>query len=325
MENCRLKALVTGGTGFIGSNLIIELINRGWDVYALIRKNSSLGINRLKNIKELKFIYTDEIGIFEQGSNISRVNLMKIPQFDVCFHLASYGVDYRQQNISELIDANIKFTIDLVKFCNENNTRKFINTGSCSEYGVNDGKFLDENHPLNPQSFYGITKVASESMINLFCKNIKMNVVTARPFGVFGENEGMHRLVPQIIDTFIRNESLSLTNGEQVRDYLYIKDMVAAFVALAESELPSCEAFNICSSNEIEIKKIVYDFCKVSGADVALYKFGEIPYRDNEVMHFVGDNSKIRKYTNWKPKYSLEDGLRNTYEWYKINMGGKNV
>lgn len=329
METMGLSALVTGGTGFIGSNLIKELLERNWEVYALVRKNSSLGYGRLKNIKNIKYIYVEEL--FNHNDKeldevaLGSVNIDRtLPQFDICFHLAAYGVDYSQQNVNELIDGNIKFTMDVFNFCKENKTKKIINTGSCFEYGLNEGKKLNEEDKLNPQSMYASAKASSVIMANAYSRKNNIHLVTIRPFAIFGENEGIHKFVPQLMKSVILNESMKMTSGEQVRDYLYIKDLIEAYITLAVTDIPLYEAYNVCSGIEVRIKDLAVEVAKFSVNSLELFNFGAIPYRKNEVMHFVGDNSKIKNYTKWEPKYSLQQGLKKTYEWYKVNLGEYN-
>jgi Nucleoside-diphosphate-sugar epimerases len=325
MENTRLKILVTGGTGFIGSNLIKDLLIRDYDVYALVRKNSSLGFNRLSHYKNINYIYAEDLfsGINRDlaAESVEGVKAQKnLPTFDICFHLAAYGVDYKQQNLNELIDGNIKYTMNLLEFCRRNKTKKFINTGSCFEYGFNEGKKLSEKDVLNPQTYYSLMKVATEKMANLYSESNYINLITVRPFGVFGENEGFHRLVPQLMKTVIRNEPLDITFGNQIRDYLYIRDLIDAYITLALTDVPFYESYNICSGREVKIKDLALKLSEITGCSMGLFKFGSIPYRKNEIMYFVGDNSKIQKYTGWRPKYTIEDGLKKTYEWYKENL-----
>lgn len=325
MEAMGLKALVTGGTGFIGSNLIKELVERNWEVYALVRKNSSLGYGRLKNIKNIKYIYVEEL-FKDNYKKLNEVDLENeklyktIPQFDVCFHLAAYGVDYSQQNINELIYGNINFTMDVLNFCKENKTKKVINTGSCFEYGLNQGQKLNEEDKLNPQSMYGSAKAASVIMANVYCQKNNIPLVTVRPFAIFGENEGIHKFVPQLMKAVILNKTMEMTSGEQVRNYLYIKDLTEAYITIALTDIPLYEAYNICSGEEIKLRNLAMEVAKLANCSLGLFDFGKVPYRKNEVMHFVGDNSKIRKYTKWEPKYSLQQGLKKTYEWYKMNL-----
>lgn len=325
MEIMGLKALVTGGTGFIGSNLVRELVEKNWEVYVLIRKNSSLGYKRLKNVKYIKYVYAEDLFNHYNKTQVeiltenTAVNNL-LPQFDVCFHLASYGVDYSQQDIDKIIDGNIKFTLDVLNFCKENGTKKIINTGSCFEYGINEKERLNEKHNINPQSLYGSAKASTVIMANAYAKKYDIPLITVRPFGIFGENEGIHKLIPQIIKSIILNENMKMTLGEQIRDYIYIKDLTDAYIALALMDVPIYEVYNVCSGKNVEIKEIVQMLSNLTNTNINIFDFGAIPYRKNEVMYFVGDNTKIKTYTGWQPKYTLEDGLKRTHVWYKTNL-----
>lgn len=325
MENVELKALVTGGTGFIGSNLIKQLLKMGWIVYVLIRNKSSIGAKRLKNVENINWMYYGELFNYKRQikvlNNDITINKNLIPKFDVCFHLAAYGVNYNNQDVNELITGNIKFTMDLLNFCKKNETRRVINTGSCFEYGVNDGEKIIEKHNINPQSLYGAAKACSVFMANTYSKKYGINLITLRPFGVFGEGEGLHRLVPQIMESIILKQDMKLTYGEQVRDYLYVRDLINAYITLALEDVPLYEVYNVCSGVGTSIRQLVMKAASITNSNLDLFHFGEIPYRKNEIMYFVGDNSKLKKCTSWKPKYTLEEGLKRTYEWYKVNLG----
>lgn len=310
MENLELNVFVTGGTGFIGSNLIKGLLNRGANVYALIRPNSSIGLSKIQNLKGINYVVSTSRDLLKK--------IDSLPRFDVCFHLASYGVDYRQNDYNLLINGNINFTMEILQFCKFNKTKVFINTGSCFEYGMNNKRLIKEDDALNPETIYSATKVSNEIIAKTFCKNNNIKLILVRPFGVFGPNEGMHRLVPQIMKAGIKNEPLKLTMGNQVRDYLYIDDLINAYIELALSDnIKSNEIYNICSSKEITIRKFINKIIEVCNFNRKNYLFGEIPYRLNEDMYFVGDNSKLKKIIGWSPQFSIEDGIKMTYLWYK--------
>lgn len=311
MKSKGLKVLVTGSTGFIGSNLVGKLLSCEFEVYALIRPESSQGTKRLANYKELKYIYS---------SSSELIYMNNIPQFDICFNLASYGVDYRQQKLSDMINGNIKFTLNIVEFCKNNKTKLLINTGSCFEYGSNDLKQLTEKSALNPHSIYGSAKAASVIMANTYAKLNNVRMITVRPFGIYGPNEGLHKLIPQLIETIIKNKKIDMTLGEQVRDYLYVEDLVDAYIELAISDnIVNYHIYNICSSEEVTIKQLVHALCEICGYNESNFNYGALPYRDNEVMYFVGDNTKVCNVIKWRPKVSLKEGLKMTIEHYKTN------
>lgn len=308
MKNC----LVTGGTGFIGSHLIRRLVDDGVKVYALIRPNSSLGTKRLDNIEGVEYI---------KLTSKDLILNTELPQFDVCFNLAAYGVNYEQQDIDEMIDGNIKYLLDIIDFASKNRTKLLIHTGSCFEYGISEKQLISEESILNPQSLYGASKSAGYLIANAYAKNKGVSMTTVRPFGVYGPGEGMHKLIPQLIKSILLNEKLDMTFGEQIRDYLFIDDLIDAYIKLATSNnIDFYASYNVCSSVPISIKEIANLLCEIYNCTNNIFNFGAIPYRKNEIMHFVGDNTKIENTINWSPKTSIQEGLKLTVRCYKDKL-----
>lgn len=306
--------LIIGGTGFIGSNLTRRLAKeRENNVYVLIRPNSKNGKKRLEGIKNIYYIESIVDDLFKNKN---------LPCFDICYNLAAYGVNYEEQDIQKMIDVNIKLLMKLIDFVYLNHTRLLVHTGTCFEYGVvNDNKKISENSSLNPKGLYGASKATSTIIGNIYAQKKKINMITVRPFGVFGPGEGMHKLVPQIIGAALNNKPLAMTYGEQIRDYLYIDDVVEAYVQLANSKIiKNYDIYNICSGIPIQIKDFVEIVSNITKCNKDIYKLGSIPYRDNEIMFFVGDNNKIILDTDWRIKTDIQNGLKFTIEWYKNNI-----
>lgn len=304
-----LNCLVTGGTGFIGSRLIKRLVKEDMKVYALIRPNSSLGTKRLDCIKGVEYIELTSKDIIHNTS---------LPQFDVCFNLAAYGVNYEQQDLNQMIEGNIKFLMDIIDFSFINNTKLLIHTGSCFEYGINEGEKLSEELKLEPQSIYGASKAAGCIMGNTYAKMKNVKMITVRPFGIYGPGEGEHKLIPQMIKSIISETRLDMTLGEQTRDYLYIDDLIDAYIKLATSKnIDFYESYNICSSVAIKLRDLGKLLADIFNCNEKNFNYGAIPYRKNEVMYFVGDNTKIKNEINWSPKIDLIEGLRLTAKWYE--------
>jgi len=134
---------------------------------------------------------------------------------------------------------------------------------------------------------------------------------------VYGEYEGTHKLIPQLIEAIIKRQPVELTPGEQTRDYLYVQDLVNAYIYAAQTDLKPYEAYNICSGRAITIKEIVNRLCKITGCEKDLFKFGVKPYRKDEIAYLVGNNAKFKSTTGWHEEFDLDKGLMNTYEWYK--------
>lgn len=302
---------LTGATGFIGSLLLRRLIKEGCEVHISVRRNSSLW--RIEDIKEDCLCHiTDLTDLDGVKSLIGKIKP------DIIFHLAAYGVDYRQQNIYQAIDININASINLFESFLEYKGFRFVHTGSCFEYGHKNTAISEDDLP-DPTSVYGITKAASVQLLSLMSKQAQQgNLVILRPFGVFGELEGSHKFFSQLIDKLSRRLSVQMTKGEQIRDYVYVGDLIDAYIIAVVVPLKNrVEIINIGSGKGVPLKEIALSIAKQTGIDEDLLQFGALPYRPDEMMYLVADNKKAKAVLGWEPKTSLEKGIENMIRWYK--------
>lgn len=287
-------ALVTGAAGFIGTQIVKELCSQGYTVYALIEKNDKRGRNKLGCISNRIEI----INKLKEGNDYS--------PFDIIYHTATVGIRPDFDNIDLICDVNIKMSCDLVDFAKNNNSGLLVNFGSCFEYGDHGDVLLTEDMECKPESLYAISKVASTSLVTAYAKQKGVNLITVRPFGVFGEGEGPARLAPSIIKSLRNGQKIDTTAGQQIRDFVNVKDVAKAIVELSEANYQPYEIYNICSDNPVKVRDFIEEIVSVCGFDKKLVNFGALPYRNNEAMKFAGDNSKLQKVIN----YSFPDNHR---------------
>ena len=138
-----------------------------------------------------------------------------------------------------------------------------------------------------------------------------------RLFNIFGEYEGSNRLIPQIINNYLEGKELNFTAGNQVRDYLYIKDIIEVYEMILEKNIYNNETYNVCSSEEVTIKEFITKVADTIGINKDSLNFGTIPSRKEEALYIVGDNSKLKRDFNWKRKYSYEFGIKNMYDFFQ--------
>lgn len=241
----------------------------------------------------------------------------KYPAFDIIYHLASYGVDYRQQDLAKMTEVNVLLTSKLLVFAKLNATLRFVNVGTAFEYGTNDSRPLREFDADAPQGLYAATKNAATKIATAYAKLNVIPLINLRLFGVFGPGEGLHKIVPMIMKAGINSEPIDLTKGEQIRDYLYIKDIIDAFIKICEdNDMVFYETYNICSGKPTSIREFSEKIIEACGFDKELYHFGKLEYRKNEVMYFVGDNTKIMAKCNWQPNYNIDKAIKETLDYY---------
>lgn len=305
------KIFLTGATGFIGSHLLRRLIKENCEVHISVRENSPL--RRIKDIIDNCACHILDLTDFN-----SIKNLIKKLKPEIIFHLAAYGVDYRQQDIYQAVNVNINASVNLFESFLENKEFRFVHTGTSLEYGHRN-KPISENEIPQPENIYGITKFTSVQLLSFMAKQAKQgNLIILRPFGVFGEFEGSHKFFPQIIDKLGRRELVKLTGGEQIRDYIYVGDLIDAYIKSASMPLRNnVEIINIGSGKGISIKEIALKIASQLGADKDLLKFGTLPYRTNETMYSVANIRKAKKILAWEPKISLKEGIENMIREYQ--------
>ena len=302
------KVLITGATGFIGKNFINSLRDK-FEIYALL-----LNENEKKIIPQIEYILWEIF--FNKDEEIITLSGKKVEKIDSVIHLASYGVNPKDNDIDKMIESNIGLTKNLILNLERVSCKNIIFTGSGFEYGDKGKMKLRENMELNPFSLYGTTKVSSFLIGKKLCEILGINYINLRLFNIFGEHEGDNRLIPQIIKNYLSGNKLNLTEGKQIRDYLYIKDIIEVYEMIIEKNIYNNETYNVCSSEEITIKEFIVKVAKIIGIDEESLNFGAIPTRKEEAMYIVGDNSKLKKDFNWNKKYSYEVGIKNMYEFF---------
>jgi nucleoside-diphosphate-sugar epimerase len=299
------SAVVTGATGFIGSALVRRLLSQGIQTYCLLREkprnHSALETLRGAEVVQLASFRTPEL----------KRCLMEFSA-DVIFHLASSGVSQEDRDPEALLDGNVGLLARLVLAAADFQPKLLIHAGSCSEYGppLSEGAQFTERQPLKPTSLYGAAKAASELYGNALAAGMGLPFVTLRLFGVFGVGEGPQRLIPYLIERLRRDEPVDLTAGKQVRDFLYVEDVVEAFMlAAGDGMLAPYEAYNVCSGQPVRIREIGELVADMMAKPRALLQWGRRPYRRDEPMWIVGDSRRFVEATSWRPKVSFPEGI----------------
>lgn len=302
--------LVTGAGGFIGLNLVSELNSQGHKVYALIQSGDYSGREKLLHINP-------NIVLFENLQEMMN-NASQLASFDSIYHLAAVGVKPNYDNINLLCDVNIKLACQMVDFAKANNSRLLVNFGSCFEYGDHGDVLLTEDMDCRPESLYAISKNAATNLVINYAKKRSINLITVRPFGVFGEGEDSSRLAPTIIQSCLKGKTVQTTHGKQIRDFLNVKDLVKATIILSESNYTSYEIYNICSDNPVCVKDFIMEIVDVCGFEPSLIDFGGLPYRDDEAMVFAGDNKKLQRIINYPFPNNHRDGIIDVFNYLRI-------
>lgn len=301
------KILITGGTGFVGANLVHRLVQMGYRPTLFIRKQSNLW--RLEDIKE-------KIDLIE--SDLLDKELIQKEIFnlkpDFIYHLATYGANQsKDMDFASTFDTNFIASINLLEACAKVGFKYFVNTGSSSEYGLKDSKMV-ETDVLEPVNIYGAAKGAFTISTNVFSQIYKLPIVTLRLFSPYGYFEDENRFIPTVVKGCLQNDTVNLSNPDYVRDFVFIDDVVDAYIYFLEGEKYYGEIFNIGSGKQEKLGGIV------NLIEEILNKKNEINWKSHEnnqlePKKWVADISKAEKLLNWTPKNSLKSGLKKYIVW----------
>jgi UDP-glucose 4-epimerase len=305
------KAVVTGGAGFIGSHLTEELARQGYQVVIL----DDLSTGKRENIEAL--VKRDRAR-FVQGS-ITDLPLLKklFSSIDIVFHLAAIpSVPRSIENPLASHEANITGTLNVLLAARDNGVKKVIYASSSSVYGDTPTLPKTENMPPNPQSPYAVTKLAGEGYCQVFQEVYGLPGACLRYFNIYGPRQDLDSqhaaLIPRFISQILQGKPpVIFGDGEQTRDFTFVKDAVAATILAAESDATGI--FNIGTGNRVTINQLTEFILKVTGKDLKpLYQQS----RSGDVRHSLADISRAKGF-GYEPQYSLEDGLRETIKAMK--------
>ncbi len=293
-----MRILLTGATGFIGSHVARALVREGHEVHAVVREQSNL-----ERIEDL----TSSLHLIK-GDVLNPSFVLQPATFDLGLHLAWYvepGKYLHQPQKEDWIAASLR----LANTLREGGCRRFVGTGTSFEYAPS-GLPQRESSPTKPTTAYGQAKLELFEAL----RSIDIELAWVRPFYLYGPDEGPRRLVPVVINSLLRGQEIKLVPGERVRDYLHIEDVASAICAVASSRLTG--AVNIASGVPVTVREIALKIGEALNR-VDLLKIGALPYAATEPIYLLADNTKLREGTGWKPRYALEEGLRQTIDWWK--------
>ena len=300
--------LITGAAGFVGANSARYFVSKGIKIHIIIKKNSNLW--RLKDVMSKIHVHHSDLN---NKTNIKKI-IKKIKPKTI-FHLAANGAYSDQNNLRKIKESIFDSTFNLVNECKKYKFNIFINTGSSSEYGFKKNK-MKESDALVPNSYYSVFK----SSATLYCQfesiNSNIQIVTIRPFHVYGPFERPSRLIPVLIKKMLSNKSISLVSPKISRDLIHIDDLIKFYIKIANKKDLIGEIFNLGSGKKYTIKNIYNLLKKLTG-----YKkknlWSTMKNRTWDQTTWYADMSYVKRRINWTPKLNLNNGLSKTINWYK--------
>jgi len=308
------KVLITGASGFIGSHTVESALDRGYSVRVFLRYNSTGYVGNLRFLgKKLK-----EIEIFWGDIRDYTSVLRAVKGVDYVIHLAAQiSVPYSFQNPIDFAMNNVVGTTNILKASVECGISKFVYTSTSEIFG-------GSNEPLNedslriPKSPYSASKVGADAMVKSFFYTYDLNTLILRPFNTFGPRQSIRALIPWIIYQGLRSEKVKLGNLEPKRDFTYVKDTVEGILLSLEKETEGGDEINLGTGRSFSVMEVVEVVSKVLGKDLKVEveeKFKRP--KKAEVFNLIADNSKAKRVLGWEPKWSFEEGVRETVEYVR--------
>lgn len=302
-----MRIAVTGGCGFIGSHIVDLLITGGHEVSVF----DNLTSGSMENLNAGAELYTGDITNRTELDSFFRHAMPEA----VCHHAAQIDVQTSMKNPAFDAMVNIMGTVNLLDMCGKYNTRRFIFASSAAIYGNPEYLGVDEKHPKNPESFYGYSKLTAETYIRMYCEKMDMTYGILRYANVYGPRqkaEGEGGVVAIFTDRMIKEDDCVIFgNGEQTRDFIYVKDIAKANAAALEAKTNF--TVNVGTSAAIGINEL-FNILKKQ------YKYSKNPlYRParlGDILNSYLSNDKITGMLDWIPAYNLKEGIKEMAKTY---------
>lgn len=314
------KILVTGADGFIGSHLTEELVKQGFDVKAFSLYNSfntwgwldTLPQDIMENVEVFTGDVRDPNGVREAMKGT-----------DAVFHLAALiAIPFSYHSPDAYVDTNIKGTLNVLQAAKQLDLDKVLITSTSEVYGTAQYVPIDESHPYQGQSPYSATKIGADRLAESFYRSFGLPVAIVRPFNTYGPRQSARAVIPTIITQLLAGkEEIRLGSLTPTRDFNFVKDTAQGFIEIYRSDKTVGEEINIATQNEISIGELAEELIKQINPQAKIVCDEErLRPEKSEVNRLLGSNEKIKMLTEWEPRFTFEEGLAQTIDFFRDNL-----
>jgi len=296
--------LVTGASGFVGSHLVRSLVRQGVDVVSLFHKN---------RIEQDKRHFRIDL-----RDGVALEKLFRQFRFSAVIHLAAAGVETEAETLENVAAVNVLATASLARLAMAHGVERFVHVGTGFEYRPQ-AQPMDESTPLGAPNLYGASKAAGLMLLDALYRLEGLPLVTFRPFSIYGPGESAAKLVPYTILQAQAGEPIRLTLGSQVRDYVFVEDVVDALRLGLTAQAAVGKVYNIGTgpAEARSVRRMVEEIVEMMGAPARLCWFDRATRGRCDPPFLVSDPTRAHVDLGWRPRVSLADGLARTIESYK--------
>lgn len=321
MELAGKKVLVTGAGGFIGSHLVEALAARGCDVRCFIRYNSRSTRGWIDSFPEGLTRNLDIVAGDLKDADAARG---AVTGCDLIFHLgALIGIPYSYIHPRDYVESNVVGTTNVLTAARDSGVERLVHVSTSEVYGTAQYVPIDEKHPKVGQSPYSASKIAADMLAESFQRSFDLPVVVIRPFNTFGPRQSLRAVIPTIIAQLLQGEKLRLGALTPTRDFTYVSDTVAGLIRGAEVDEAVGDTINLGTGAEIAIGVLAEKIAGLVGVELEIDAESQrVRPVASEVERLLSNNQRAEEVLAWRPQVTLEEGLRETIDWFRKNLTG---
>ncbi len=320
MRTMAKKVVVTGADGFIGSHLTELLVKSGYDVRAFVYYNS---FNSWGWLDTLPADVKQSIDVFSGDIRDPNGVREALRGSEVVYHLAALiAIPFSYHSPDSYVDTNIKGTLNVLQAVNSLHISRLLVTSTSEVYGTAQYVPIDENHPYQGQSPYSATKIGADRLAESFYRSFDTPVTIVRPFNTYGPRQSARAVIPTVITQLLAGAAeIKLGALSPTRDFNYVKDTAAGFLAVANCDAAIGEEINIATGVEISIGQLAETMVALINPNAKIVCDEQrLRPENSEVNRLLGSNEKMKALTGWQPQYDLRAGLTETVAWLRDNL-----
>jgi len=310
------NVLITGADGFIGSHLTEALVEAGYNVRAFVYYNSFNSYGWLDTVsKGIK----NKIEFFPGDIRDPNGVREAMKDVDIVFHLAALiAIPFSYHSPDSYIDTNVKGTLNIIQAARDYKVKRVLVTSTSEVYGTAQFVPITEFHPKQPQSPYSASKIGADAIADSFYRSFDLPITIVRPFNTFGPRQSARAVIPTIISQLLNgSKEIKLGDIKPTRDLLFVKDTVKAFLKIAQCDQLIGHEVNIATQSEITIGDLAQELINAINPNAKIITDKErLRPEKSEVFRLFGSNEKLKSFTNWTQNYTLQEGLKETVEWF---------